>query len=421
MTDRIDSGLSKDGKGTKVGVINCGSSSIKYEVFDREKRSKLAMGLVERIGSAEGRMRQSRLQADGTFLEQVYTKPLADHREAFLFMVDMNRENRIILDDAELFCIGHRVVHGGELFREPTVIDDEVAAAIRSLIPLAPLHNPSNLLGIEAARIRFPGIPQVAVFDTAFHHTLPPAAYRYALPRELYEQQQVRRYGFHGSSHAHVAREAALFLGHPPEELHLITLHLGNGASAAAIRGGKSIDTSMGMTPLEGLIMGTRSGDLDPAIPFYLIRQLALHPEKVESLLNKESGLKGVCGFGDMREIQQRAGEGDEQAALAFEMFCYRVKKYIGAYFAVLGRLDAIIFTGGIGENSAAARSAICGGLRHLGIAVDEGRNDTVGGKAWEIQTVGAPVRVLVVRTNEELEIALQAEAVITNPIYQTH
>jgi len=400
-------------KGTKVGVINCGSSSIKYEVFDRKKRIKLATGLVERIGSAEGRMRQSRRQADGTFVEQVYAKPLADHQEAFRFMADMNRENRIIRDDAELFCIGHRVVHGGELFREPAVIDDEIAAAIRSLIPLAPLHNPSNLLGIEAARIRFPGIPQVAVFDTAFHQTLPPAAYRYAVPRQLYDEHQVRRYGFHGTSHAHVAREAAQYLGHPPEELNLITLHLGNGASAAAIRGGKSIDTSMGMTPLEGLVMGTRSGDLDPAIPFYLIRQLALPPEKVENLLNKESGLKGVCGFSDMREIQQRAGEGDAQAALAFEMFCYRVRKYIGAYHAVLGGLDAIVFTGGIGENSGPVRRSVCDGLRHLGITVDEGKNGAAAGKAWEIQADGAPVKLLVVRTDEELEIALQAEAVV--------
>ena len=399
--------------GTKVGVINCGSSSIKYEVFDRKKRIKLATGLVERIGSAEGRMRQSRLQEDGTFVEQVYTKPLADHREAFLFMVDMNRENRIIRDDAELFCVGHRVVHGGELFREPAVIDDEVVTAIRSLIPLAPLHNPSNLLGIEAARIRFPGIPQVAVFDTAFHQTLPPAAYRYAVPRELYEQHQVRRYGFHGASHAYVSREAARCLGQPLEKLNIITLHLGSGASAAAIRGGKSIDTSMGMTPLEGLVMGTRSGDLDPAIPFYLIRQLELSPEKVENLLNKESGLKGVCGLNDMREIQQRAGQGDEPAVLAFDMFCYRVRKYIGAYTAVLGRLDAVVFTGGIGENSGPVRSSICGGLRHMGITVDERKNGSIAGKAAEIQEEGAPVKVLVVRTNEELEIALQAEAVI--------
>ena len=413
MTDSQFEETLYGGEGTKVGVINCGSSSIKYEVFDRKERIKLATGLLERIGSVEGYLKQSRLQADGTFVEQVFTKPLANHYEAFRFMADMNRENRIIRDDAELFCVGHRVVHGGELFREPVAIDDEVMAAIRSLIPLAPLHNPSNLLGIEAARLRFSGIPQVAVFDTAFHQTLPPSAYRYAVPRELYDEHQVRRYGFHGTSHAHVAREAALYLGQPPEKLNLIILHLGNGASVAAIREGKSIDTSMGMTPLEGLVMGTRSGDLDPAIPFYLIRQLALSPDKVESLLNKESGLKGICGFSDMREIQQRAGQGDEPAVLAFDMFCYRVKKYIGAYCAVLGRLDAIIFTGGIGENSEAVRITVCAGLQHLGITVDVRKNGTVTGKAAEIQKEGAPVAVLVVRTNEELEIALQAEAVI--------
>jgi acetate kinase len=411
MTDQSYS--TNSAEGTKIGVINCGSSSIKYEVFDRKERIKLATGLVERIGTTEGRMRQSLRQADGNFLEQVYNKPLADHREAFHFMVDMNRENRIIRDDAELFCVGHRVVHGGELFREPTVVDDKVVSAIRSLIPLAPLHNPSNLLGIQAARMRFPGIPQVAVFDTAFHHTLPPAAYHYAVPRDLYEQHQVRRYGFHGTSHAHVSREAARYLGKPIEELSLITLHLGNGASAAAIRGGKSIDTSMGMTPLEGLVMGTRSGDLDPAIPFFLIRELKMAPDEVENLLNKKSGLKGICGLNDMREIQARSAEGEEGAALAMEMFCYRIKKYIGAYHAVLGRLDAVIFTGGIGENSGVVRSAVCGGLRHLGITVDETKNGTVTGKAAEIQGEGAPVKVLVVRTNEELEIALQAEAVV--------
>lgn len=400
-------------EGTKIGVINCGSSSIKYEVFDRKERIKLATGLVERIGTSEGRMRQSRRQADGTFREEVYSKPLADHREAFLFMVDMNRENLIIRDDSELFCVGHRVVHGGEVFREPTVIDDRVADAIRSLIPLAPLHNPSNLLGIEAGRMRYPGTPQVAVFDTAFHHTLPAAAYRYAVPHDLYEQHQVRRYGFHGTSHAHVSREAARFLGKPIEELNLITLHLGNGASAAAIRGGESIDTSMGMTPLEGLVMGTRSGDLDPAIPFFLIRELKMAPEEVENLLNKNSGLKGICDLNDMREIQRRAAGGDDRAALAMDMFCYRVKKYIGAYHAVLGRLDAVIFAGGIGENSGPVRSAVCGGLRHLGITLDETKNGTVTGKAAEIQEESGPVKVLVVRTNEELEIAIQAEAIV--------
>ena len=414
MTDHsYNKDFSAAEEGTKVGVINCGSSSIKYEVFDRRNWVKLATGLVEKIGSKEGRLRQSRLQPDGTFEELVHTKPLADHRDAYHFMVDMNRENRIIKDDAELLAVGHRVVHGGELFSEPAVVDDAVVAAIRGLIPLAPLHNPSNLLGIEAALERFPHVPQVAVFDTAFHQTLPPVAYRYAVPHDLYEKQQVRRYGFHGASHAHVAREAARYLGQPLEALNLITLHLGNGASVAAIRGGACVDTSMGMTPLEGLVMGTRSGDIDPAIPFYLMREFSLSPEKVENLLNKESGLKGVCGFSDMREIQERAGQGDERAVLAFDMFCYRIRKYLGAYCAVLGRLDGIVFTGGIGENSAAVRSSVCKGLRHLGITLDERKNGAATGKAADVHEDGAPVRVLVVRTNEELEIAIQVEALI--------
>jgi acetate kinase len=414
MTDLISNTDSNSGgKGTKIAVINCGSSSIKFELYDRKERIRLATGLIEKIGSADGRLRQSRLQQDGTFADQTHVRPLANHHEAFDFMMEVNKGDRIIREEAELFAIGHRVVHGGELFREPAIVDDSVLAAIRSLIPLAPLHNPSNLLGIEAARVRFPSIPQVAVFDTAFHHTLPPAAYRYAVPHDLYEKLHVRRYGFHGTSHVHVAREAARYLGEPLETLNLITLHLGNGASVAAIKGGMSIDTSMGMTPLEGLVMGTRCGDLDPAIPFYLIRQLAIPPEQVENLLNKDSGLKGVCGFSDMREIQQQTGQGDERSALAFDMFCYRIKKYLGAYYAVLGGLDAVVFTGGIGENSGQVRSAVCAGLRHLGITLDEGKNTTIAGKAAEIQEDGAPVKVLVVRTNEELEIALQAESIV--------
>lgn len=413
MTDaRITEALAA-GKGSKIGVVNCGSSSIKYEVFDRKSGRKLAKGLVERIGSKDASMRQNRLEADGSFSEKVHAKALVDHNEAFHFMVDMNREHRIIEDDAELFVVGHRVVHGGELFRKPAVIDDDVVAAIRDLIPLAPLHNPSNLLGIEAGRLRFPGIPQVAVFDTAFHQTLPSVAYHYAVPRELYSRHRVRRYGFHGTSHAYVAKEAAAYLGRPLGELNLITLHLGNGASATAIRNGSSIDTSMGMTPLEGLVMGTRSGDLDPAVPFYLIRQLEVPPEKVESLLNKESGLKGVCGCSDMREIRQRVEQGDEGAELAFQIFCYRVKKYIGAYHAVLGRLDALIFTGGIGENCESVRSESCAGLQHLGIAVDHQRNSAVSGNVAEIQKEDMRIKVLVVRTDEELEIARQAEAVV--------
>ena len=397
----------------KVAVINSGSSSIKYEVFDAGDLTTLATGLIEKIGSSEGSLRQRRLKADGTFDEQIHQKPLANHREAFDLMASVNQHDRIIKDDSELLGIGHRVVHGGETFREPALINAGVIAAIRELIPLAPLHNPSNVLGIEAAQERFIGVPQVAVFDTAFHQTLPPAAYRYAVPQELYEKHHVRKYGFHGSSHGFVAKEAAKYLGKPLSEANLIILHLGNGASAAAIQGGKSIDTSLGMTPLAGLVMGTRCGDIDPSIPFYLMRQTGMKPDDVEDLLNRESGLKGICGVSDMREIQERAAKGEERAALAIEMFCYRIKKYIGAYYAVLGTLDALVFTGGIGENASTIRQRVCDGLERLGIGVDHGRNAAAKGSVSEIQSDGMPVKVLVIKTNEEREIALQTISTI--------
>jgi acetate kinase len=304
-------------------------------------------------------------------------------------------------------------VHGGDRFAAPTLIDDGVAAAIRELIPLAPLHNPSNLLGIEAARGRFPRAPHVAVFDTAFHQTLPPHAFRYAVPAELYERHRVRRYGFHGSSHAYVARQAAAHLGRATDVVNLITLHLGNGASAAAIAGGRSIDTSMGLTPLEGLVMGTRCGDLDPALHFYLLRQTGMAPADLETLLNSASGLKGLCGVADMREIQSRAAAGDGEAALALELFCYRVKKYVGAYAAALGRVDAVVFTGGIGENSAVVRGKVCAGLENLGIILDAAENAHNAGTEALISREGSPVAILVIPTDEEAEIARQAMTVV--------
>jgi acetate kinase len=392
----------------KTAVINCGSSSIKYEVFAVPDLVILASGLIEMIGSGEGRLRQRRRMSDGTFEERVYSRGLADHREAFDFMTDVNREDRIIQDAADLFGIGHRVVHGGEFFREPTLVDDGVVAAIRSLIPLAPLHNPSNLLGIEIARTLFPGVPQVAVFDTAFHQTLPPHAFHYAVPYDWYTVHHVRRYGFHGTSHLYVSREAARYLGKAPEKTNLITLHLGNGASCAAVQGGVSIDTSMGLTPLEGLVMGTRSGDIDPALHFFIMRETGMSADELEKSLNSQGGLKGICGLNDMREIQDRAKAGDERARLAVEIFCYRIKKYVGAYYAALGRVDAIVFTGGIGENSATIRSRVCSGLAHMGIIVDEEKNSVASGSVTEIQADGAPVKVLTVRTDEEREIASQ-------------
>jgi acetate kinase len=392
----------------KVAVINCGSSSIKYEVFSVPDLVMLASGLIEKIGSDDSCLRQRKRKENGSFEELIHTKPLSSHEEGFEFMAQVNREDRIIKDESELFGIGHRVVHGGELFSEPALIDDQVIADIRSLTPLAPLHNPSNLLGIELARTRFPGVPQVAVFDTAFHQTLPPHAFHYAIPNEWYTRHHVRRYGFHGTSHLYVSREAARYLGKSPETINLITLHLGNGASAAAVQGGKSVDTSMGMTPLEGLVMGTRSGDVDPALPFFIMREMGMTAEQVEKSLNLLSGLKGICGMNDMREIEGQAKNGDENANLALEIFCYRIKKYIGSYSAVLGRLDAVVFTGGIGENSVLVRSMVCSGLDQMGISLDEDKNGAVTETVAEIQTDGAAVKVLVIQTDEEREIARQ-------------
>ena len=336
-----------------------------------------------------------------------------DHGEGFgRVMADLS-DSGTIGDPAGLFGIGHRVVHGGERFREPVRVDRGTLDAIRAMIPFAPLHNPGNLQGIEVALATCPGVPQVAVFDTAFHQTMPPRAFRYALPRDLYDAHRVRRYGFHGTSHAHVARRAADLLGKPPEALNLITLHLGNGASATAIREGKSVDTSMGMTPLEGLIMGTRCGDLDPAVPFFLGAVTGKNPEELLDLLNEESGMKGICGANDMREVHRRAAAGDPSASLAIDMYCYRIRKYIGAYTAVLGRVDALVFAGGIGENDAEVRRRACEGLSLLGIAVDEARNGSPSSVPREIQREGMPVKVLVIPTNEELEIALQTVACI--------
>jgi acetate kinase len=309
---------------------------------------------------------------------------------------------------AGLSGIGHRVVHGGETFTEPALVDGEVLEAIRRTEPLAPLHNPANLMGIRVALELFPAVPQVAVFDTSFHQSMPPRAFRYALPEEFYRRHHLRRYGFHGTSHNYVAKMAAAHLSRRLEDLNLITLHLGNGASAAAIRGGRSVDTSMGLTPLEGLMMGTRSGDVDPALHFYLAREAAMELDDIEDLLYTKSGLLGVCGTNDMREVERLAGQGDEGAELALEMYCYRVKKYIGAYFAVLGRLDALVFTGGIGENSALVRRMSCQGLDALGITLDDYLNGSPLGGVSAIHSDGGLVPVLVVRTDEELEIARQ-------------
>lgn len=390
----------------KILVLNAGSSSIKYSLFAMNDHSILLSGLIERIGESLALHRYKLADND----VQTDEKPIGNHQQALQEMFSVLSKTGAI-KNGELTCIGHRVVHGGELFKQPALITTQVIQQIAGMIPLAPLHNPANLLGIEEALQQMGDIPQIAVFDTAFHQSLPDYAYRYALPDSLYQEHGVRRYGFHGTSHHYVAKQAAHYLGKPLSELNLITLHLGNGASVTAIEQGRSVDTSMGMTPLEGLMMGTRSGDIDPALHFYLSRSLNMPMDEIENLLNKQSGCKGICGENDMRAIHQMAEAGDEAAQLALAMYAYRIKKYIGAYFAVLGHVDALVFTGGIGENDSWLRQHCCAGLTALGIDIDSDKNQTPTRPCGEINSNSATVKVLVISTREELEIAIQAEA----------
>jgi acetate kinase len=397
----------------KVMVINSGSSSIKYKLYRSDTWRSVAAGTVTRIGEPEGEIKCRWVGADGADQGRVQTLPIPNHRVGLDRIVAGLRETGALADVSELAVIGHRVVHGGEQFSRATRVDDQVAAVIRDLIPLAPLHNPAALDGIEVARELFPNLPQVAVFDNAFHQTMPPEAYRYAIPESLYREHRVRRYGFHGTSHYYVAKRAAALLGRPLGECNLITLHLGNGASATAIRAGQSVDTSMGMTPLEGLVMGTRCGDIDPAVHFYLCRNAGMDSETLDDLFNRRSGLFGLCGVNDMREIHRLAGEGDRNAELAVGIFCHRLRKYLGAYYAELGRVDAVVFTGGIGENDAEVRRRTCFGLGALGIHLDPAANAAPGGAERAIGTQDSPVKLLVIPTNEELEIAQQAFAAV--------
>jgi len=342
----------------KVLVLNSGSSSVKYQLFHGGDWRVLAAGSISRIGEAQSELEASWTNADGDLESRRESMRIPGHQEGLERIAVGLKERGVLADLSELRAVGHRVVHGGEAFHCPTLIDDKVTSAIRDMIPLAPLHNPANLAGIEVARRLFPGVAQVAVFDTAFHQTMPAASYRYAIPEYLYREHRVRRYGFHGTSHHYVAKRTAAFLGKPLAECNLITLHLGNGASATAIRNGRSVDTSMGLTPLEGLVMGTRCGDIDPAIHFYLAEHLSLDQDALDDLLNRKSGLLGLCGANDMREIHRRAYEGDERAKLAIDVFCHRLRKYLGAYYAEQGRVDAVVFNGGIGENNAEVRAS---------------------------------------------------------------
>jgi acetate kinase len=379
---------------TRVLVINSGSSSVKYQLLDMADGSRLATGIVERIGEQGG---------------------VPDHAAALKQAAAELAGQGLGLDSPELAAVGHRVVHGGVRFTEPTLVDDEVLAAVEDLVPLAPLHNPANITGIRVARDLRPDLPQVAVFDTAFHSTVPEAAARYAIDRSVADEHQIRRYGFHGTSHAYVSRATAALLGKDPAEVNVIVLHLGNGASASAVRGGVCVETSMGLTPLEGLVMGTRSGDLDPAVVFHLVRTAGFAVEDVDALLNKRSGLLGLCGDNDMREIGRRMAEGDENAQLAFDVYIHRLRKYVGAYTAVLGRVDAIAFTAGVGENSPAVREAATRGLEEaLGVELDGVRNTVRGKAARLVSSDASRVAVAVVPTDEELEIARQTYDLVT-------
>ncbi|CAM5579387.1 acetate kinase [Streptomyces fumanus] len=395
---------------TRVLVLNSGSSSLKYQLLDMRDSSRLAVGLVERIGERTSRLKHTHVP-DGSTREQ--NGPIADHEAALKAVAGELARDGLGLDSPELAAIGHRVVHGGMFFTEPTLVDDSVLTEIERLIPVAPLHNPANLTGLRTARALRPDLPQVAVFDTAFHTTMPEAAARYAIDPKIADRHRIRRYGFHGTSHAYVSRETARLLGKDPAEVNVIVLHLGNGASASAVQGGRCVDTSMGLTPLEGLVMGTRSGDLDPAVIFHLERVGGMSTDEIDTLLNKRSGLFGLCGDNDMREIRRRVDAGDEAAKLAFDIYIHRLKKYIGAYYAVLGRVDAVAFTAGVGENAAPVREAAVAGLEGLGLAVDAGLNAVRGDGPRLISPEDARVKVAVVPTDEELEIATQTYALV--------
>ncbi len=388
----------------KILVLNSGSSSIKYQLFDMIDQSVLAKGYAQRIGIEDSYLEHKNNRGDKVKIEQ----EIHNHNEGIQLVIKalLDQAHGVLTSLDEIDAIGHRVVHGGEKFQQSTLITDDVIAQIQAVSDLAPLHNPHNLAGIAVCNQIMPNKPQVAVFDTVFHQTMESQAYTYALPYRYYQEYGVRRYGFHGTSHQYVTKRAAKVLARPLADLKLISCHLGNGASITAVKAGKSIDTSMGLTPLEGLVMGTRSGDLDPAIINYLIEKENLTISDVDSILNKQSGLLGISGISnDLRDIQKAAREGNKQAQIALDVFIYRIQKYIGAYFVALGGVDAIIFTAGVGENESNIRKEICDGLGVLNIKLDATSNQLRGEEAC-ISTIDSSVAVLVIPTNEELMIA---------------
>ncbi|DAB32319.1 MAG TPA: acetate kinase [Sulfurospirillum sp. UBA11407] len=393
----------------KILVLNSGSSSVKFQVFEDD--ISFVSGLIEQIGEENSAISIS-LRDEKVVDKQIEIK---SHFDGLQMAANYLLELGVVKDLNEFDGIGHRVVHGGEYFNKAMLVTDDVIEKIESLQPLAPLHNPAHLDGIRVTKKLNPLVPNVVVFDTAFHQSIPAHAYMYALPYKFYEEDGVRKYGFHGTSHHFVAKVAARMLKKDINSLNAITLHLGNGGSVTAIENGKSIDTSMGLTPLEGLIMGTRSGDLDPAILFYLSRKKGYDINELDKILNKQSGLKGICGANDMREIHSMAENGDKKAQLALDMFYYRIKKYIGSYSAILGRVDCIVFTGGIGENDDIARLESCHNLENLGIKLNIEENAFRKKVAREISSDDSLVKVFVIPTNEELEIALQTQEVVKN------
>ncbi|MDO4754587.1 MAG: acetate kinase [Bacillota bacterium] len=387
----------------KILVINCGSSSLKYQLFDMDGEKVLAKGLVERIG-IEG----SRLKAEGNGNKELYEYEMKDHKAALGYVLDALTNEKVgaIKSLDEVSAIGHRVVHAGEKYSSSVLVTDEVMKALEECIELAPLHNPPNIIGIKAIQELMPGKPNVAVFDTAFHQTMPKEQYIYALPYEYYEKNKVRRYGFHGTSHKYVSERAAAILGKKAEDLKIITCHLGNGASVAAVDGGKSVATSMGLTPLEGLVMGTRCGNIDPQIITFIMAKYNLSMDDMNNIMNKKSGVLGISGVSsDFRDIEGAAAEGNERAQLALDIFHDKVRKYIGAYATVLGGVDAVVFTAGLGENSKTSRAEICKNLEFMGIEIDAEKNNTRGEEVI-ISTDDARVKVIVIPTNEELMIA---------------
>jgi acetate kinase len=392
-------------------VLNCGSSSVKYQLIEADARKTLARGSVERIGMSGATLSNIRFDGDDIKI----AGEIVDHNSAieYILAVLLSKNHGVISDRSDIHAVGHRVVHGGETFSGSVLVTSDVLKALRDNIELAPLHNPHNLRGITACEAILPGTPQVGVFDTAFHQKMPKKAYLYGIPYSLYTQYKIRRYGFHGTSHRYVSYRAAELLQKEIAQLKMVTCHLGNGCSMAAIDGGISVDTTMGFTPLEGLLMGTRSGDIDPSVILFIMGKEGLTLNEAGTLLNKHSGLQGISGVSsDMREILEEVKNGDKKATNAFEVFCYRIRKYIGAYAAAMGGLDAVVFTGGIGENSVEVRKKSCEGLDFLGIRIDDIANESPE-KEKRISTQGSRAAVMVIPTNEELVIALDTREIV--------